>query len=130
MKQLTTDVITHYVVTYTGVHYPLTSTQELSLKGMTLQDRITLDNNTIFVKNIADILTKEKYEETFPDKQQRGAYQPYTNTEDLPNEGSEYYKSGIKFPIIDGFNPNKKPKEFTQVVNGYPYKFVNYPSFR
>lgn len=59
---------THAIITYTGVHYLITPEQHEALKQLRLEGDIKIDNNTIKARNIADILTIQKYYETYPDK--------------------------------------------------------------
>ena len=58
----------HAIVTYTGVHYFLTSQQELILRDKKLDEEIDIEGCLLKVKNIADILTIEKYYETYPQR--------------------------------------------------------------
>lgn len=68
MNEISTEVKTYAVVTYTGVHYLITENQESQLRNLGLNDEIDIDGNIVKMKNIADILTIQKYYETYPDK--------------------------------------------------------------
>lgn len=74
-------MISHYVLTYSGIHYPVTYDQFVVIANLRDGDKVELAGNIIFKKNISDIATVEKYEEAFPNKFTRGAHQPYWNEE-------------------------------------------------
>lgn len=58
--------MSHVIITYTGVHYPITAEQEINLRSMSMDDELTLSGNIVKVRNIADVLTMAKYYETYP----------------------------------------------------------------
>ncbi|MBU0879878.1 hypothetical protein KKH00_03665 [Patescibacteria group bacterium] len=59
---------THAIITFTKSHHLITAEQELMLRGLDLGREIEVDGNRIKANNIAEILTIEKYYETYPDK--------------------------------------------------------------
>jgi hypothetical protein len=60
--------MTHAIITFSGVHYLITAEQELALRSKGNNEDIIINGNTLRVKNISDILTLEKYYETYPDR--------------------------------------------------------------
>ncbi len=94
MNEISTVVKTYAVVTYTGVHYLITESQENQLRNLGLNDEIDIDGNIVKMKNIADILTIQKYYETYPDRKPDSRF-------NLPEE---YY------------NPPQKPRTKEQRI--------------
>jgi len=75
MTQLTTNVKTHVIITFSGSHHFINATQEKRLQSLSKDDQIEIDGNTIFIKSISEIITVNKYYQTFPDrKEQDTAY--------------------------------------------------------
>lgn len=66
---LSTDVKTHVIITYKGSHHFITSQQEQALTRLTNDSQIRIDGNTIRGGDIAEVLTTEKYYESFPEKE-------------------------------------------------------------
>lgn len=56
------------IITYSGVHYLITAEQELALRDKHLDEELEIDGSILKVKNISDILTIEKYHETYPQR--------------------------------------------------------------
>ena len=89
MTQMTTNVYTHYVVTYSRVNYPITQQQFEVILAMDLDGEMELDGNIIKRKNISDILTAEKFREAFPDKEKKNynpISRPLQSFEDIVDE--------------------------------------------
>jgi hypothetical protein len=83
MSQLSLDVISHYIITVQGNHYPITSDKEKKLQFASGSDMfMTQEGVQVKVSNIAEILPKQKYFETYPQKQ-TDAHQPYTETKTM-----------------------------------------------
>ncbi len=59
---------THYIITYTGSHYGITAQQENKLQTMKSTSKLDIDGNTVIVSSIAEVMTREQYYKTFPDK--------------------------------------------------------------
>lgn len=73
----------HAIITYSGVHYLITAQEEELLRNKKLGDEFEIEGSTIKVNNIADVLTTQKYYETYPDKRP-----PVTNRlKELPGIG-------------------------------------------
>jgi len=56
------------IITYTGVHYVVEEEQALKIAELPHDGEAYLNGSLIMRKNIADILTLEKYYETHPNK--------------------------------------------------------------
>lgn len=69
---------THAIVTYTGVHYLITAEQAQKYGQKRLDDEVIVDGCILKMKNVADILTIEKYYEAHPNKRppQTNIFQP------------------------------------------------------
>jgi hypothetical protein len=60
---MTDEIKTHAVVTYTKVHYLITEEQAMKIGQQSMDAEFYLDGNLVKMKNIADILTIDKYRE-------------------------------------------------------------------
>jgi hypothetical protein len=78
--QLSTNLKTHAVITFTNVHYLINQSQYSFLSQAGKGEEITVDGNLLKTNNIADILTLEKYYETYPEKKPL-SYQPLPDYE-------------------------------------------------
>lgn len=65
---LSTDVKTHAIITYTKTHYLINAKQHEALKTLGGGEEIVIEGNRVKGNNIADIMTIEKYYETYPAK--------------------------------------------------------------
>ena len=65
---ISTEVKKYVIISYTGVHHFITEAQEKSLRGMSDTGKIFVNNASIPVKNVAEILPIDKYYESFPNK--------------------------------------------------------------
>ena len=59
---------THAIVTYSGVHYLITEDQAKRYAQKRLDEEVIVDGCILKMKNVADILTIDKYYETYPKK--------------------------------------------------------------
>lgn len=66
--QLSTDYKSHVVVTFNNAHYFITPAQEIALQGASLDDMMNFEGSKVKVSTIGEIMTIEKYYETFPDR--------------------------------------------------------------
>ncbi len=78
---LTTEVRTHVIITFSKSHHFITQKQNDWLVNQGRDIKFTVDGNSITTNNIAEILTIEKYYETYPDKQVKNYGQPYSKQE-------------------------------------------------
>ena len=60
-SQLTKDVKTHIVVTYSNIKHYITSEQELNLRTLGDRDKIYTDTGLLKINNIKDVLSVEEY---------------------------------------------------------------------
>jgi len=68
MNQITTEIKTHAVITYDDVHYLITAPQFEKLANALPDAKWVIEGNLVKQKNIASILTMEKYYETYPQR--------------------------------------------------------------
>lgn len=78
MNELSTDINTHWIITFGKSHHPITSKQEQALVNMSGEQFIKVGNDTIKVSNIAEILSNETYKLTYPNKVSYNYGQPFT----------------------------------------------------
>ena len=78
MNQLTTNVKSHVIITFTKSHHFITQKQHDSLINMGQNAQIIVDGNLIKTSNIAEIISTAKYYETYPEKQAKNYGQPYS----------------------------------------------------
>jgi hypothetical protein len=76
---LTTDVKTHVIITFTKSHHMINQKQFNVISQMGAGQQILIDGNLIKTNNIAEILDIQKYWEIYPQNKSYG--QPYS---DLP----------------------------------------------
>ncbi len=77
MNQLTTTVKSHVIITFTKSHHFITQKQHDSLINMGQHTQIIVDGNIIRTSNIAEIISMEKYYETYPERKPNNYGQPY-----------------------------------------------------
>lgn len=68
--QITTEIKKYTIIAYTGTHYLITAEQEIKMRSLGQDEEIRIDGNTVKMKNIAEILTIDKYYETYPEKRE------------------------------------------------------------
>ena len=66
--QIQKNINTHVIITFTGGHHFITDNQEKLISKLNEKSKFKINNNTIFHKNIADLVTIQKYYEMFPKK--------------------------------------------------------------
>lgn len=59
---------THAIITYAKTHYLLTAEQEQKLRDVKSTSKFVIDGSMIMGSNIAEVMTIQKYYETYPDK--------------------------------------------------------------
>lgn len=77
-QYLSTKVHTHVIITYTKSHHFITAGQQAALVDLSSDQFIEIDGNKIRGSSIAEVITVEKYRETYPDKTTQDAYQKYS----------------------------------------------------
>lgn len=66
---LQNEVYTHVIITFTKAHHFITNVEHDLLRSLGAREIFeTADGNQINASNIAEIMTVEKYYDTFPDK--------------------------------------------------------------
>lgn len=76
---LSTEVITHYIITVQGSHYPITAEREKVLQTALNTDMFrTQEGVLIKVSNIVEVIPSTKYAELYPEKQSQTYGQPYS----------------------------------------------------
>ena len=100
MQSLLTNLKTHAVITFTNVHYLINQSQYSFLSRAGKGEEITVDGNLLKTNNIADILTLEKYYETYPEKKPL-VYQPLPDYERVVYNKQQLIKALSE--IIKGF---------------------------
>lgn len=105
---LSTNVITHVIITYTGGHYKITEQQEKILQRVGQDQIIEVEGNKIKGRNISEVMTIEKYHETFPNKKPE-----YHNYPKLPE-----YEENI-------FTKSKRIKSLESIIAGFKKHFGN-----
>ena len=68
MTQALSEVITHFIITYSGAHYAITARQNEVLRMAGPDDEFDVEGSLIKPRNISDIFTAQKYYQTFPDR--------------------------------------------------------------
>ena len=94
---------THVLISFTGVHYFINADQEKQLSKVGDKDRINIDGSVVVGKNISDVLTIEKYYQTFPNKRPSYNRQDFTGLSDIIRNFSEERKQKAMQSIITGF---------------------------
>lgn len=84
---LTTDIKTHVIITFSKSHHFITSKQNDWLIRQGKDVKFTVEGSSVTTNNIAEILTIQKYYETFPDKQPKTYGQPYSEQEPITFDG-------------------------------------------
>lgn len=102
MQELTTEPKTHVIITWNKGEYYITKKQHDAVVLMGLNDRITIDSNTLFGKSIAEIITVEE-------KNRRDFDLKTTTTPD-------YYKdfTGIDKSLLN-FTPERRKRAMEKV---------------
>lgn len=101
MNEITTDVKTHAIITHSKAHYFITSTQEKALVKLGMDDRIAIDGNLIKGSSIAEVMTLEKYYETYPGRKP------------VPEPMNPFPKITVDFR-----SPNLSQNGLTQMIKG------------
>lgn len=68
MNSITIAPATHVIITYSKIHYFITQEEHDRLQDLGFDQAIVVNGNTIMGRNISDVMTTQKYYETFPDK--------------------------------------------------------------
>jgi len=110
MQQLTTEPKTHVIITWNKGEYYITKRQNDAIVLMGLNDRITVDGNTIFGKSIAEVITAE--EKTRRDYDIKTTITP------------DYYKdfTGID-KTLSNFSPERRKRAMEKVRAGFLKNF-------
>lgn len=83
-QELTTKPKTHVIITWTKSHHFITAGQQQALVNLSADQFIEIDGNKLRGSTIAEVLTMEKYRETYPDKVPYNYGQPPTPLPDVP----------------------------------------------
>lgn len=83
---LTTNVKAYVLITYSDSHHFITQRQHDILVNTPIEGMIKLEDAAIQAKNIAEIITVEKYYETYPQKKPQYYNEPGTNWKDIYQE--------------------------------------------
>jgi hypothetical protein len=75
----TKEIKTHVVKTFTGGHYHITAEQEIRLRSLSENQNIEIDGSIVKGKNIAEVVTTEKYYEQYPQKRPEHSNYTYNN---------------------------------------------------
>jgi hypothetical protein len=59
---------TYVVITIAGAHYPITSSQRDTIMRMEMDQEVIIDGCTVKLRHISEIMTTQKYYETYPKK--------------------------------------------------------------
>lgn len=113
MNQLTTEVKTHVLITYSKSTYFLTKNQEAKLKYIGLNDTIEIDGNKIKGANIAEIIKIEEYYKQHPQKR-----------EEHTNYTFEEFKS-YQTTKIEPVTKEKRIRALRSMIKGFKEYFSN-----
>ncbi len=114
MNNLQKQVKTHAIITFTGGHYFITNQQNEILKQLNLSGNINLGEAIIHCRNIAEIMSIEKYYETYPEKKLTQNYKDFTGLCETTRGFSEERRKRALQNIILGF---KKFKDGEMIEN-------------
>lgn len=117
---LTTEVKTHVIITYKGSHHFITSHQEQALSHLTNDSQIRVEGNTIRGGDIAEVLTTEKYYETYPEKQKVSG-QAYVDVKSLPGNAFSRSKGNAREKMLAAMKA-KYPKAALLMTAGKAYR--------
>lgn len=107
-QDLTTQVKTHVIITYTKSHHFITARQRDALVNLSSDQFIEIDGNQIRGSSIAEVMTVEKYRETYPEKIPTHYGQPYSPNYEVPlpnvyktleqkmNERKSFLEAGLR----------------------------------
>lgn len=84
---ITTELKTHAIVTHSGAHYFISQQQNENLRNVGLNDLFEIEGNKIKGSSIAEVMTLEKYYETYPQKKQEFLGQPAKDETYFRQEG-------------------------------------------
>jgi hypothetical protein len=59
---------THVIITIPGGHYPITGEQNKALMQKNMDEEVIIDGCTIKLRYISEVMTTQKYYETYPNK--------------------------------------------------------------
>ena len=132
MNEISTQIKTHVVITYNDSHYFITMGQNNALKNLGTNDRIEIEGNSIKGSNISEVMTIEKYYETYPKKIAYG--QPTSNydfkdfrSETLSRNGLASMIKGLKKAVAEfraeGKEPLKALELLTKAEKRYQEKY-------
>lgn len=110
MQEITIEPKTHVIITWNKGEYFITKKQHNAIILMGLNDRISIDNNTIFGKSIAEIITI--------DEKNRRDYDIKTTIT------PDYYKdfTGID-KTLSNFTPERRKRAMEKVRAGFLKNF-------
>jgi len=138
---LSTEVKTHVIITHSGGNYFITNQQNERLREVGMEDYFETENNQIKGSSIAEIMTVEKYYETYPDKKSNNYGQPPSFNAQTPDfkdfRSSEFSRNGLASMIrglkrsiaemrVEGREPLKALELLADAEKSYDEK---YPPF-
>ena len=96
---ITTEVKTHVILTHSGGNYFITAQQNDKLRFVGLNDLFEVEGNRIKGSSIAEVMTTEKYYETYPEKKPARGINQFDNfpafTEQIPINGMPSMVRGL-----------------------------------
>ncbi len=81
------------IMTYSGIHYIVEEEKALNISSLAPDGEVMLDGNLVKYKNISDIISLDKYIESFPDKRPQ-YFDRYKNIESYGFDGTIKHAKG------------------------------------
>lgn len=135
-QELNADPKTHVVITHSQAHYHITSKQNDKLVHVGLDDLFVVDGNKIKGSSIAEVMTMQKYYETYPEKVPAPvttydsgplSQLPDFRSEKLSQRGLLLMIKGIKISIAEfkqwGHQPNKAEALLKEAEDTYRRRY-------
>ncbi len=132
--------LTHVIMTYSKIHYKITEEQAIEAASLQNNEERSIAGNLIRRANISDIVTMEKYYETFPNRRPTmsdmykklptGGFE--TLVKNSPDRALRGFIAGLQRHINKTDTPEKSPSRLLlakmQDKLKYGKEVENYPS--
>ena len=117
MTNLSSNLTSHVIITHSGGHYFITNQQNEKLRFIGANDYFEVSDNKIKGSSIAEVMTREKYYETYPQKEvlnynaisRSNFVYPDFRSEQLSHNGLLAMIKGIKRAIAEFRAEGKEP---------------------
>lgn len=128
MNQLSTEVKTHVLITFSGSKHMITDEQEKTLRKASDQDRIYIGSTMIRVSTIKQVMPIEEYYQQFPEERPQYSNYSYKPTPEMPYSAKRHYNAivSMRSGFLKHFNGRELNNKAQKILDVMNYRIKNF----